>query len=71
MPTEQYNMPLVDRLTTGADLTEPTAFGTEPGTPEWDGAYWLERIEALIERYPWQTVLLGLGIGYVIARRMR
>ena len=76
MPTEQYKMPLqntsgaVDGPTMGADFTGPTAFDTEE-TPGWHGAYWLERIEELIERYPWPTVLLGLGIGYIIARRMR
>jgi hypothetical protein len=35
------------------------------------GAEWLDRIEAVIERYPWPTLLLALGLGYVIARRMR
>jgi hypothetical protein len=34
-------------------------------------AEWLDRIEAMIERYPWPTLLLALGVGYVIARRMR
>ena len=34
-------------------------------------AEWLDRIEAVIERYPWPTLLLALGLGYVIARRMR
>jgi hypothetical protein len=34
-------------------------------------ADWLDRIEAVIERYPWPTLLLALGVGYVIARRMR
>ena len=61
----------VDRLSTAADTTDPTAFGAESGAPQWEGGYWLERIEALIERYPWPTVLLGLGVGYLIARRMR
>ena len=60
----------VDRLATAADITEPKAL--ESGPPEWDsGAYWRERVEALIERYPWPTVLLALGVGYMIARRMR
>ena len=60
----------VDPLTTAADITEPEAL--ESGPPEWDsGAYWRERVEALIERYPWPTVLLALGVGYMIARRMR
>ena len=32
---------------------------------------WLNRLEAAIERYPWPTLLLALGVGYAIARRMR
>ena len=32
---------------------------------------WLDRIESIIERYPWPTLLLALGLGYVISRRMR
>ena len=60
-----------DRLSTAADIAPPTAFGAEPVAPPWDGDDWLEPIEALIERYPWPTVLLALGIGYVIARRTR
>ena len=60
----------VDPLTTAADITVPEAL--ESGPPEGDsGAYWRERVEALIERYPWPTVLLALGVGYMIARRMR
>ena len=32
---------------------------------------WLDRIESLIERYPWPTLLLALGVGYMLARRIR
>ena len=32
---------------------------------------WLDRIESLIERYPWPTLLLALAIGYALSRRMR
>lgn len=77
MPTEQYKMPLqntsgaIDRLSTGADFTDPMAFDTEAGAVGWDSGYWLERIEAFIERYPWPTVLVALGVGYMVARRMR
>lgn len=35
------------------------------------GAGWRERIESMIERYPWPTLLLALSIGYMISRRMR
>jgi len=30
-----------------------------------------DRIEILIERYPWPTVMLALAVGYLFARRMR
>ena len=35
------------------------------------GTDWRERIESLIERYPWPTLLLALSLGYMISRRMR
>ena len=30
-----------------------------------------DRMEMLIERYPWPTVILALAVGYLLARRMR
>jgi hypothetical protein len=30
----------------------------------------LVSIESVIQRYPWPTVLLGIGVGYLVARRM-
>jgi hypothetical protein len=30
-----------------------------------------DRIESLIERYPWPTLLLALGLGYFLSRRVR
>jgi hypothetical protein len=32
---------------------------------------WSDRIESMIERYPWPTLLLAMGLGYLIARRVR
>ena len=32
---------------------------------------WRARLESLIERYPWPTLLVGLCLGYAISRRMR
>ena len=32
---------------------------------------WLARIESVIERYPWPTVLVALAVGYALARKMR
>ena len=32
---------------------------------------WSTRIESQIERYPWPTILLALGFGYLLARRLR
>jgi hypothetical protein len=31
----------------------------------------LANIEDMIERYPWPTVLFGIGVGYLISRRAR
>ena len=59
----------VDRLATAADTTSAQAFIAESEETAWEAAF--ERIEAVIERYPWPTVLIALGVGYLIARRMR
>ena len=32
---------------------------------------WSTRIESMIEHYPWPTILLALGFGYLLARRLR
>ena len=58
-----------DRPTMTAESTEPHRLAlSESG----DGAVgWRERIESMIERYPWPTLLLALSIGYIISRRMR
>jgi len=56
-------------------MTEATteSLGLEPGceTSVDETTEWLDRIESLIERYPWPTLLLGLAVGYAISRRMR
>jgi hypothetical protein len=31
----------------------------------------LGNMESVIQRYPWPTLLLGIGIGYLAARRVR
>jgi hypothetical protein len=31
----------------------------------------LDNIESIIQRYPWPTLLLGMGIGYLLAQRVR
>lgn len=31
----------------------------------------LDNIESVIQRYPWPTLLLGMGIGYLLAQRVR
>ena len=31
----------------------------------------LGNIESVIQRYPWPTLLVGIGIGYLLARRLR
>jgi hypothetical protein len=31
----------------------------------------LGNMESVIQRYPWPTLLLGIGIGYLVARRVR
>ena len=31
----------------------------------------LGNLESVIQRYPWPTLLVGIGIGYLVARQMR
>lgn len=31
----------------------------------------IERLERVIQQYPWPTVLFGIGLGFLLARRMR
>lgn len=31
----------------------------------------LDHIESVIQRYPWPALLLGMGIGYLLAQRVR
>jgi hypothetical protein len=53
---------------TAADY--PSSKSGFTSSSQWVGS-WLERMESLIERYPWPTLLLALSVGYVISRRMR
>ena len=58
------------------DLPTTTAAATDALEPEAGGdtyaeAEWLDRIEAVIERYPWPTVLVALCAGYALSRKMR
>jgi predicted alpha/beta hydrolase family esterase len=32
---------------------------------------WLNRLESVVERYPWPALLVALGVGYLMARRVR
>lgn len=31
----------------------------------------IERLEGVIQQYPWPTVVLGVGLGFLLARRVR
>jgi predicted alpha/beta hydrolase family esterase len=65
------DVPGAERFPTTAGTTVSQHFENISATLADQAADWLDHIEAVIERYPWPTVLVGLGIGYVIARRMR
>jgi hypothetical protein len=43
----------------------------EPSIASVGWGQWSTRIESMIERYPWPTILLALGFGYLLARRLR
>jgi hypothetical protein len=70
MPRE-YSPGATDRPTTTTENAVSQAFNSTSETlSDWT-AEWLDRMEAAIERYPWPALLLALGVGYAIARRMR
>ena len=43
----------------------------EPSVSSVGSGQWSTRIESMIEHYPWPTILLALGFGYLLARRLR
>lgn len=43
----------------------------EPSVSSVGLGQWSTRIESMIERYPWPTIFLALGFGYLLARRLR
>jgi len=55
---------------TGA-TTESLGLEPEGETYADETTGWLDRIESVIEQYPWPTLLLALAVGYAISRRMR
>jgi ElaB/YqjD/DUF883 family membrane-anchored ribosome-binding protein len=65
------NLPGAERVETAAGSTAPQRLDAISERLADQASDWADRIEAVIERYPWPTVLVALGIGYLIARRMR
>lgn len=42
------------------------------GYPQAHASYgMLERLEQVIRQYPWPTLMIGIGLGFLLARRMR
>ena len=65
---QQHPPPAGERWT----MTESLGLETERETSH-ETRGWLDRIERLesvIERYPWPTLLLALGVGYAVSRRI-
>lgn len=64
-PAGTANRPATAESTTPHQLgkTSDDTYGVEAG--------WLATLESTIERYPWPTLLLALGLGYLLSRRMR
>ena len=77
MVSSAEDTPMPPYNSTGTTDDLPTFTDRDPLRREADSAAdgnaqgWLARIESVIERYPWPTVLIALGLGYVLARRMR
>jgi hypothetical protein len=52
-------------------MTDSDSLGLEVTCERYQTTGWRDWLESLIARYPWPTLLLALGVGYVISRRMR
>ena len=59
---QQYSTGTVDRPIRSTDGPGPSEQCSDPV---------LGNMESVIQRYPWPTLLLGIGIGYLAARRVR
>jgi len=57
---------LYRRTTEGEGFLEVVDGESEP----WASSL-LDNIESVIQRHPWPTLLLGIGIGYLLAQRVR
>jgi len=57
---------LYRRTTEGEGFLEVVDGESEP----WASSL-LDNIESVIQRYPWATLPLGMGIGYLLAQRVR
>ena len=73
---QQYSTGTVDRpirSTDGPGLSEQCSDLVDEvseSSPSWANSV-LGNMESVIQRYPWPTLLLGIGIGYLAARRVR
>jgi hypothetical protein len=71
---QQYSVGTVDhpiRPTDGPGPSEQCAdLVDDESSPSWANNV-LSNMESVIQLYPWPTLLLGIGIGYLLARRVR
>ena len=65
---QQPSTPAGERWTMTESLGIETLHETSHETIGWLDR--IERIESVIERYPWPTLLLAVGVGYAISRRI-
>jgi hypothetical protein len=68
-----YNPTGSDDLTRTTTGVPTDARGHKAGDDTYgkEATNWLERIELIIKRYPWPTLIFAVGIGYALSRRMR
>ena len=73
---QQYSIGTVDRLispTDGPGASEQCAHlidDVSESSSSWTNSV-LSNMESVIQQYPWPALLLGIGIGYLAARRVR
>lgn len=67
----QYPTGTAGRSTVRARTTDTVGLGVLRETYLDETRGWVDRIESLVERYPWPTLLLAFAVGYAISRRVR
>jgi hypothetical protein len=71
-PWESAAAPVTD--SPAASSAAPVGLQLVPsdgGRESWSASRVIHEVESLIQRYPWPTIFIGMGAGFLLARRVR